>query len=129
MADAAGWTLVSAEDRHAAHPGTFEIPPREIREALEPGQAAKLLFDIEIRKGGRVVDRGVDRMWVIVRARTGGRYVGVLDSDPGLAEGLRLRPGDEILFGPEHVVETDNPPRSYVLGKLGPGFFDEVEEP
>jgi hypothetical protein len=86
-----GWELISAEDRNAAYPETFQIPTRERRESLAPGDGAKLLFDIETREQGRVVDRGVDRMWVIVKTRTERGYIGVLDSDPGTAENLRLR--------------------------------------
>jgi hypothetical protein len=73
-----GWELVSAEDRNAGHPETFQIPSREKRESLAPGDGAKLLFDIETREHGRIVDRGVDRMWVIVKARTEHGYIGVL---------------------------------------------------
>jgi hypothetical protein len=54
-----------------------------------------------------------------------GRYLGVLDSDPGLAENLRLRPGDEIRFGPEHITAVDTPSRQYVLQKYGADFFVE----
>src|SRR5262249_48669827 len=91
-----GWALISAEDLNASHPDTFQIPEREKRESLAPGDAAKLLFDIETREEGRVVDRGVDRMWVIVKGRTEGAFIGVLDNDPGIAENLRLREGDNI---------------------------------
>jgi hypothetical protein len=117
--------LISAEERHAAHPQTFQIPSRGARESLAPGDGVRLLFDIETRNGGRVIDRGVDRMWVIVKLRREERYVGILDSDPGFAEGLNLRAGDAIAFGPEHVADIDRPPREYVLKKYGPGFFDE----
>ena len=65
-----GWTLASAEDRHAAHPETFHIPSRDERESMSPGDAAKLLFDIQTKENGRVVDFGVDRMWVVVKTRT-----------------------------------------------------------
>ncbi len=51
-----GWTLASAEDRHAAHPETFHIPSRDERESMSPGDAAKLLFDIQTKENGRVVD-------------------------------------------------------------------------
>ena len=95
------------------------------RERLAPGDGAKLLFDIETREGGRVVDRGVDRMWVIVKARTEFGYVGVLDNDPGTAENLRLREGDRITFGPEHVADIATPPREYVIKKYGASFFGE----
>ena len=63
-------------------------------------------------------------MWVIVKRRTGDLYVGVLDSDPGVAEGLTLRPGTEVLFGPEHVIGIDRPPDGYILEKFGPGFYE-----
>jgi hypothetical protein len=117
-----GWTLVSAEERHVAHPDMFEVPSWEARTCLLPGDGVKLLFDIETREDGRVVDRGVDRMWVIVRSRREGRYVGVLDSEPGLAEGILLHAGDEIVFGPEHVAEIDRPPRKYIVEKYGADF-------
>ena len=120
-----GWELISAEDRTVAHPETFKIPAREKRESLAPGDAAKLLFDIETREEGRVVDRGVDRMWVIVEARTERGYIGVLDSDPGAAENLRLREGDSVTFGPEHIADIATPPRQYVIKKYGASFFDE----
>lgn len=120
-----GWELISAEDRNVADPDTFQIPAREKREALTPGDAAKLLFDIETRENGRVIDRGVDRMWVIVKTRTEWGYLGVLDNHPGTAENLRLREGDVIRFGPEHVAAIANPPREYVMAKYGTTFFDE----
>ena len=120
-----GWALLSAEDQHAAHPDTFRIPTRQERESLSQGDGVKLLFDIETREGGRVIDRGVDRLWVIVRQRTGLEYVGVLDSDPGTAEGLNLHEGDAIAFRPEHVAAIDRPSREYILQKYGSAFFEE----
>jgi uncharacterized protein YegJ (DUF2314 family) len=89
------------------------------------GHAVQLLVDIETKDGGRVVDRGVDRMWVIVKARTPDGYVGVLDNDPGHAENLNLREGDLIVFGPEHVAAIDHPSREYIVGKYGDSFFDQ----
>ena len=120
-----GWTLVSAEERHAAHPDTFQIPPRDKRESLSPGDGVKLLFEIETKEEDHVVDRGVDRMWVIVKARTKGGYIGVLDNDPGTAEGLNLHEGDAIIFAPENISDIDRPSREYVLKKYGPSFFQE----
>ena len=116
------WSLLSAEERHAANPDTFLLPPRETREALAPGTAAKLLFDIETKEAGRVVDRGVDRMWVIVTGLVEGRYTGVLDSDPGGARGMNLRQGDAISFGPEHIAQIDYPPAEYLAAKYGSLF-------
>ena len=118
-----GWTLVSAEIRHNEHPESFRIPARIERESLRTADAAKLLFDIETREAGRVIDRGVDRLWVIVKGRAGIHYVGVLDSDPGIAPGMALRPGTEVVFGPEHIIDVDHPLRTYVIDKSGPDFF------
>jgi hypothetical protein len=120
-----GWALISAETRHAEAPDSFLIPNRRERESLAPGYAAKLLFEIEMREEGRVIDRGVDRMWVIVKRRIGANYVGVLESDPRIAEGLTLRPGTEVLFSAEHVSDIDHPPRNYVVAKYGADFFPE----
>lgn len=119
-----GWALLSAEERNARNPETFTIPTRREREALSPGDAAQLLFDIETRDGGRVVDRGVDRMWVIVKQCTGDLYRGVLDSDPGRAEGLSLQRGAEVVFSAEHVIAIERPPEGYAEKRYGPGFFD-----
>ena len=118
-----GWTLVSAEVRHNEHPDSFRIPDRADRENLRAGDAATLLFDIETREAGEVIDRGVDRMWVIVKRRVGSQYIGVLDNDPGIADGLKLRPGTELLFGPEHIIDLAHPPRTYVIEKYGDDFF------
>ena len=119
-----GWCLISAVDRHKAAPKSFEIPSEAERSQLQPGSGAQLLFDIETRENGAVIDRGVDRMWVIVRYVLDAGYVGVLDSDPGKAENLRLRPGDSIEFAAEHVCKIDSPPRAFVLEKYGSDFFD-----
>ena len=118
-----GWTLLSAEARHALNSETFRIPDRAERESLLPGEAAQLLFDIEVRQGAQLLDRGVDRMWVIVKDRVGNLYCGVLDSDPGQAEGLSLHPGSALFFGPEHVIAIERPPDGYVRDKYGPDFF------
>ena len=84
-----------------------------------------MLFDIETRESGRIVDRGVDRMWVIVKVRTESGYIGVLDSDPGTAENLKLHERDLVVFGPEHIADIGRPPRDYVVEKYGASFFEE----
>jgi hypothetical protein len=94
---------------------------------LSPGDAVQLMFEIETREGGRVIDRGVDRMWVIVKRPSvvTGAYDGVLDSDPGRAENLALRPGTVVIFGPEHVIAIERPPEGYVFEKYGASFFED----
>jgi hypothetical protein len=123
--DVDGWQLLSGEEAHAAHPDTFYIPPATDRATLNPGDGVQLLFDIERKEGGAVIDRGVDRLWVIIKARISERYLGVLDNDPGSAANLTLREGDVITFGPEHVIDISRPPREYVVEKYGPEFFAE----
>jgi hypothetical protein len=121
-----GWRLLSGEEHNARHPEPFPIPSRKERESLVPGDGVKLMFDIETREGGLLVDRGVDRMWVIVKRRTGEAYVGVLDNDPGRDE-LPLGPGLPLKFGPEHVIAIQRPPDGYVLAKYGSAFFEEPD--
>ena len=84
-----------------------------------------MLFDIETKENGRVIDRGVDRMWVIIKTKTKHGYVGVLDSNPGFAENLNLREGSKVAFRPEHVIDTGHPPRNYVIEKYGASFFQD----
>jgi uncharacterized protein YegJ (DUF2314 family) len=64
-------------------------------------------------------------MWVVVKARTGYSYVGVLDNDPGAAENLTLRERDKVAFGPEHVADIGRPPRDYIVEKYGASFFED----
>ena len=120
-----GWALVSAEARRDASPATFEIPPIDVRRSLRRGDAAKLLFEIETREAGVVVDRGVDRMWVVVTGREDEFYVGVLTSDPGKAEGLGLRPGSELIFLPEHICAVDRPPDDFLVSWFGAEFLGD----
>jgi hypothetical protein len=121
-----GWRLLSGEEQNSRHPDTFPIPSRHARESLKTGDGAQLMFDIETREGGRLIDRGVDRMWVIVKRRTGKEFVGVLDNDPGGPE-LPLVAGLALRFGPEHVIAIQRPPEAYVLEKYGPTFFDDPD--
>jgi hypothetical protein len=64
-------------------------------------------------------------MWVIVKRAQEHGYLGVLDSDPGIAENLDLRRGDVIPFQALHICSISKPPREYVLATYGPDFFAE----
>jgi hypothetical protein len=121
-----GWELESAEARHAANPETFWIPPRAQREGLQPGDGAKLLF--QIASAGST---GVERMWVIVHRRTDDGYVGVLDSsptstDPGASSLVR---GCVVVFASEHVADISTPARDYVIRQYGETFFSDADAP
>lgn len=86
--------LVDAEARNRAHPDTFEIPPKKVREEIALGDYAKLIFD----------DR--ERMWVQVTKRftidEKVVYHGTLNNDPVSIPDLA--DGDEVVFEPKHVI-------------------------
>ena len=117
-----GWELVSGEARHAASPGTFRIPPRDVRERLRVGQAVKLLCHIAATTPEGRPAGGVERMWAIVAGRAGELFVGILESEPA-EETTALGLGAEFLYGPEHVIDVDDPPPEYVEQKYGRRLF------
>lgn len=92
--------LANGEQIHAAHPETFEIPPRSQRETLQPGDLAKLLFAVMEPSGD---EPSAERMWVMVRQVIGGRYVGSLDNEPRAI--TTIAADDPVEFGPEHVIQ------------------------
>ena len=80
------WELRSAEKSNAEHPDTFWIPPLEIRDSLQRGQAARLIFDIETVDDNGECSVGGERMWVVVAERHGDHYIGILDNPPASFE-------------------------------------------
>ena len=91
----ANYTLLNAEEMHAAHPDTFEIPPRNEREQLGPGDLAKLVFNDP--------DRDTEPMWVRVTGiPSAGGYLGKLLDEP---LNIDAEYGDTVTFGPEHIVD------------------------
>src|SRR5882757_273886 len=100
--DSDGWCLEDGEDRHRAAPATFQIPDIAERRALQPGDAAKLLFMIEVADDDSVA---VERMWVIVRELIPTGYIGMLYNDPhSIAENDRLWRGTELPFEYRHII-------------------------
>jgi hypothetical protein len=103
-ADLDGWSLESAEERAAANPDTFEIPPPEIRKSLRPGDFAQLIFLIHF--AGEEHPQG-ERMWVIVRKRLDGGYLGRLDNVPAtVEENEEFGYGMELPFEPRHIMDA-----------------------
>ena len=86
---------------HRAAPTTFEIPTEERRSRLVPESDAKLVFRMRAADD-RVV---VERMWVRVTGYTEDAYEGVLMNDP-VSQGVLLRFGDRVVFGPDHVIDA-----------------------
>jgi len=64
-----GWRLEDGEKLNDEYPATFQIPDFEVRNILQPGDIAKLIFSIAVRGEG---EPSVERMWVIVRERVPG---------------------------------------------------------
>ena len=98
------WRLANVEERAQAAPDTFAIPPLAEREALRPGDLAKLVFlDDEPGRGP-----GGERMWVEiddVTIRMDIAYGGVLRNSPVVVAGLSF--GDRVRFGPEHIADFE----------------------
>jgi uncharacterized protein YegJ (DUF2314 family) len=100
-----GWCLEDGEARARASPKTFQIPPRWVRHALEPGDFAQLIFRIAVDDEDGPEE--FERMWVIVRERTPGGYMGVLNNQPGsIGENDLFWFGTELPFEPKHVIDV-----------------------
>jgi hypothetical protein len=95
-----GWDLENAEKRHAHYPETFAIPDRAERDSLVVGQMVQLLFWLKREMEGQTVIQ-CEKMWVTINEVAGGKYRGVLESDPFSSQVIRS--GQVIEFGPEHV--------------------------
>ncbi|WP_163266411.1 DUF2314 domain-containing protein [Chelativorans alearense] len=104
--DLDGWCLDDGEEYHRAAPDTFWIPDRVAREGLQPGDLAKLIFRISV--GDPEAPVAVERMWVLVRERIPGGYLGILDNDPvAIEENEEFWSGIELPFAAHHVVNIN----------------------
>ena len=98
-----GWCLVDGEQLNRDAPRTFHIPDLAVRRGLQPGDFAKLVFEIAV-EGDEYPS--VERMWVIVRERTPTGYLGMLDNQPdAIAENDRLWLGTEVPFDHRHIID------------------------
>lgn len=61
-------------------------------------------------------------MWVIVTSVLEVGYHGVLDSNPGTADGLALAKGDLVFFRAQHICDVDHPPREFLTTQLSQFF-------
>lgn len=101
-----GWSLDDGEAYHRAAPETFEIPSRHTRESLQPGDYAKLIFRIDLFDDEED-PVSVERMWVLIRERLDGTYLGVLDNAPdAIEQNDALWLGTELPFRAEHVIDV-----------------------
>jgi hypothetical protein len=80
------------------------MPPAERRHALIHGDIVKLIFRMTVRDRGTENETvEVERMWVIVTERDGGRYRGELDNDPYCTRDLVS--GALVDFEARHVIQ------------------------
>jgi hypothetical protein len=104
--DRDAWCLEDGEALHREAPVTFWIPDLKRREALQPGDFAKLVFRISVDNDEEPV--AVERMWVLVRGRVGEHYFGILDNDPyAIEENEEFWSGIELPFAARHVIDID----------------------
>jgi hypothetical protein len=109
------WELRSVEKLHAKYGDSFWIPPLEKRHNINRGQAARLIFDIEVDDEGELDVVG-ERMWVIVKEKIGNVYIGILDNQPACSnfeDDVYLCLGAEVPFLAEHVIDIDTPPQDH----------------
>ncbi len=101
-----GWCLDDGEAYQAAAPDTFWLPGRQERESLQTGDLAKLIFQISVDNADENV--AVERMWVLVRERIPGGYLGVLDNEPdAIAKNDEFWLGTELPFSAKHVINIE----------------------
>lgn len=103
--DIDGWHLRSGLASHHRWPETFEIPGEKERRGLVNDDVVKLMFDIRVPDDPDLGDTSSERMWVIVRERSGPYYIGELNNIPACDdEQEHLKVGDRVVFLPEHVI-------------------------
>ena len=99
-----GWSLDDGVELHREFPATFWIPAAWRRYLLRRGQVVKLIFRIALRDEQGEESVEVERMWLIVRRRSGwGRYEGVLDNDPYCTK--HMAAGLALSFEARHVIQ------------------------
>jgi hypothetical protein len=111
------WALVSGESRHAESPDSFWIPALSDRQSLKPGDAAKLIFEIETENEHGGIQRDSERMWVVVSEIVGPYYIGRLTNKPATLDensDFYLKIDVEVPFLPEHVIDIDRPPSAFL---------------
>lgn len=98
------YTLANVETRNRENPKTFRIAPREAREKVGIGDLVQLIFEFDLKAGGRATER----MWVEVTRRMVSGYEGALRNEPVHSEhGLSF--DDAVQFGPEHIAQAECP--------------------
>lgn len=100
--ESVSWSLINIEQRHSENPVEFQILSRKLREAVKPDDLVKLIFS-PTGRGPAGSNPENERMWVLVKETAGTQFRGILDNDPQNIDNLTA--GDEVSFGPEHILE------------------------
>lgn len=95
--------LLDGEAMHRAHPRTFWIAPRRVRENISIGSSVKVC--VSTKRGGYA-----ERIWLTVMlALPGGEYSGTVDSFTAFPERHGAEYGEPLAFRAEHVLEIITP--------------------
>jgi hypothetical protein len=112
------YTLIDGEARSAEHPDTFEVPLREARASLRPGNLAKVGAEFDPDEPHLDVDSPVrpaweekfgkawrgERFWVLINDVRDGVYVGEINNELVYTRHHGLHLGAAIRFEPRHVL-------------------------
>ncbi|ELV8579151.1 DUF2314 domain-containing protein [Vibrio vulnificus] len=96
-----GYFLEDGELLSKEYPDTFRVPSSDARSSIKLGSIVKLIFNMLDPDSEEGVS--VERMWVEVKELEKGLYVGTLDNDP--YGNVLLKCGDDVVFGPEHIID------------------------
>jgi len=96
------YVLDNGEELNREFPDSYEMPEKDIRESLEVGSIAKLVFRMEKTKGSD--ELSVERMWVRVTNTHLNFYEGVLDNDPNGSSCVVC--GQTVYFQSCHVIDV-----------------------
>ncbi|MFS1945859.1 DUF2314 domain-containing protein [Vibrio lentus] len=96
-----GYFLEDGELLNKENPDTFWVPSHDARSSIKSGAIVKLIFNmLESETEDEV---SIERMWVEVKSLDNGLYIGTLDNDPDGKVSLKC--GDDVVFGPEHIID------------------------
>jgi hypothetical protein len=125
-----GWELDDVQARHAEHPDTFSLPPREELDALRRGCLARLIFRLvdqadPVRdemapydgEGRPQLITWCERMLVWVQERDGDDFVGILKHFP-VSSHTALIAGSRVRFQARDVIEVDCRPEEPMDSEL-----------
>jgi uncharacterized protein YegJ (DUF2314 family) len=100
------WELESGVKRHLEFPDSFWIPSQEARNHVTPGQAVKLIFNIETVDDTGNPEINCERMWVLVKTKIEDLYCGTLENQPECTADMKK--GLEVYFREEHIIDIIN---------------------